>query len=158
MRERFEELDIERAFGFGQVDLLTMWYVIEHFPRLGEVLAKVSRIVKMGGVFAFSTPNLSGVSGYTDLERFLTASPRDHYTIWEPKIARSVLRRFGFRVAAVNITGHHPERFPLSGAERGWRYRLLEHYSRVAGLGDTFEIYAVKERESGAAAAAEESP
>ena len=154
--ERFESLDSEKSFGFAQADLLTMWYVIEHFPRLGEVLAKVNRLVRMGGVFAFSTPNLSGVSGYTDIERFLAASPRDHFTIWDPKIARSVLRRFGFRVAAVNITGHHPERFPVTGAGRGWRYRVLQKCSRVGGLGDTFEVYAVKERELSAPAYEEE--
>ena len=157
-RERFEEIDIERAFGISQADLLTMWYVIEHFPRLGEVLAKVNRLVRLGGVFAFSTPNLSGVSGYSDLERFLAASPRDHFTIWDPKIARSVLRRFGFRIAAVNITGHHPERFPVPGAERGWRYRVLKHYSRAVGLGDTFEVYAVKDREVDAVNATQELP
>ncbi len=152
----FEELDVAESFGFARADVLTMWYVIEHFPRLGEVLAKVNRLLRVGGVFAFSTPNLSGVSGYSDLARFLAASPRDHFTLWDPKIARSVLRRFGFRVAAVNITGHHPERFPLPGAASGWRYRFLEQYSRAAGLGDTFEIYAVKEREAGGAASAKE--
>jgi hypothetical protein len=45
------------------------------------------------------------------------------------------------------ITGHHPERFPL--ADRFLKpgtaaYRFFLMISRVFGLGDTFEAYAVK--------------
>jgi hypothetical protein len=40
------------------------------------------------------------------------------------------------------VTGHHPERFP-----RWMRFlgtRALLKISRICGLGDTFEVYAVK--------------
>lgn len=139
-----EELDLRGAFGIESLDIVTMWYVIEHFSRLSEVLRKVNEMLPVGGMFAFSTPNLAGISGRNDLEQFLSASPRDHFTIWDPKISRRVLERFGFRVREVHITGHHPERFPLSRAPEGWRYKLLRRYSEMARLGDTFECYAVK--------------
>ena len=146
-RTPFEQLDLSAAFGIEQVDIVTMWYVIEHFPRLDVVLEKVNSMLPRGGVLALATPNLAGVSGTSDFGRFIANSPRDHFTLWDPSISRSVLGRFGFRVAAVNITGHHPERFRVPGAGLGWTQRVLSAYSRFAGLGDTFEVFAVKEGE-----------
>ena len=131
----------------GSAEVVTMWYVIEHLPGLGEVLRAVRDILVDGGVFAFSTPNLGGISGSTHLTGFLDQSPPDHYTVWTPAIARRVLERYGFRVAAVRVTGHHPERFPLLGSlarRSGLVYRVVAAVSRLLRLGDTFEVYAVK--------------
>lgn len=133
-----EEFDLAASFGLARVDILTMWYVIEHFPRLGPVLKKINSMLAMGGILAFSTPNRAGISGRTNLQRFLERSPHDHYTLWDPRIARAVLGRFGFRVVRVRVTGHHPERFPFR-----W-HRPLLLLSKGAGLGDTFECYAEK--------------
>jgi 2-polyprenyl-3-methyl-5-hydroxy-6-metoxy-1,4-benzoquinol methylase len=146
-RASFETLDLRAAFGIRAVDVITMWYVIEHFPAVGRILSKINALLTMGGEFAFSTPNLSGISGRTDFDRFLANSPSDHFTLWNPRIARSVLGRYGFRVLGFHVTGHHPERFRLFSASRGWKYELLRRYSEAARLGDTFECYAVKETE-----------
>lgn len=143
-RASIEEIDLEAAFSVSGVDALTMWYVIEHLPRLGTVLDKINRMLPLGGTFAFSTPNLAGVSAKTDLLSFLRNSPYDHFTLWDPRIARRVLARHGFRVRETHVTGHHPERFRFAGANAGWRYELLRRFSTVARLGDTFECYAVK--------------
>ncbi len=130
------------------VDVLTMWYVLEHLVPLRQVLAKAERLVRPGGIFAFSTPNAAGVSGRTDLRRFLERSPEDHLTVWTPGTARRILRRYGFSIERVRVTGHHPERFPWpgpSGPPAGMS-PLLDRISRAAGLGDTFEVYARKVR------------
>jgi hypothetical protein len=52
----------------------------------------------------------------------------------------------------VVVTGHHPERFPWVGERlgdpgssyRGLLFRLTYRLSSLIGLGDTFEVYAVK--------------
>ena len=125
-------------------DAVSLWYVIEHFPDLGDVLGILSRRVRVGGVLAFSTPNGRGISGRRSLKRFLRASPADHYTIWNPRCAVRILRRYGFRVYRIRITGHHPERFRFCGKTQGLVYRCVMVFSRLFGLGDTFEIYAVR--------------
>jgi len=135
--------------GEGGFDAVTMWYVIEHFEEVGKVLLEVHALLKEGGVLAFSTPSFSGISGRKSLASFLKNSPPDHYTIWSPKICVWILRRYGFLLRKIVVTGHHPERFPLIGrfvdtAKKGALYRFLLFISRFFRLGDTFEVYAVK--------------
>lgn len=141
-----EELDPEESFGVEQFDLITMWYVIEHIPDLDTLLSRVAGLLAPGGVFAFSTPNGEGVSATTNRRAFLQNSPEDHLTIWEPSRLESILGSYGFDVARVTVTGHHPERFPsIRDRPKSVRSRmlmpLLSLRSRVAGLGDTFECY-----------------
>ena len=144
----FPEIDTAEEFGIAQFDIVTMWYVIEHFKDLGSVLRKVSSLVKKGGVFAFSTPSGEGISAVSDKDHFYQISPTDHYTIWEPGRADSILRQFGFKVERIVSTGHHPERFPSikkSGAKPGsLKWMLVEAQSHAKRLGDTVEIYCKK--------------
>ena len=144
----FPEIDTAEEFGIAQFDIVTMWYVIEHFKDLGSVLRKVSSLVKKGGVFAFSTPSGEGISAVSDKDHFYQISPTDHYTIWEPGKADAILRQFGFKVERIVSTGHHPERFPYikkTGAKPGsLRWNLIDAKSHAKRLGDTVEIYCRK--------------
>jgi SAM-dependent methyltransferase/spore coat polysaccharide biosynthesis predicted glycosyltransferase SpsG len=129
-------------------DAVTLWYVIEHFEHPGDLLREIRRILKPGGVLAFSTPSYSGVSGRASLAAFLEKSPPDHWTVWSPRTCASYLRKHGFRVKKILVTGHHPERFPLIGPflkGKGVLYTFFLRLSRLFRLGDTFEAYAVKE-------------
>ena len=131
----------------GKYGAVTMWYVIEHLQNLDLALQKVNSLLPIGGIFAFSTPNLSGISGRRSKTRFLSRSPDDHFLIFSPKSARRVLRQYGFSVVSSRITGHHLERFPGERIFRGSLLRkLILLFSRVCRLGDTFEMYAVKTR------------
>jgi spore coat polysaccharide biosynthesis protein SpsF (cytidylyltransferase family)/2-polyprenyl-3-methyl-5-hydroxy-6-metoxy-1,4-benzoquinol methylase/spore coat polysaccharide biosynthesis predicted glycosyltransferase SpsG len=141
----FPDFDAAGEFGMQQFDAVTMWYVIEHFRNLAPVLRSVSSLVKEGGIFAFSTPSGEGVSAKMRTDMFFAQSPADHYTIWEPSAAGSVLKKFGFEVVKIVSTGHHPERFPQV-EKHGWKkgspmYRMYEYKSRMLHLGDTFEVY-----------------
>lgn len=138
----FEEADIEVEY-----DIVTMWYVIEHFENLDEILKKLNKIVRDGGLFAFSTPNSSGITGKSRREVFFSNSPEDHYTVWNPVSAKKVLSMYGFKVLKIRSTGHHPERFGgVLQAERGVKRNIVNKISKVLKLGDTFEVYAVKTR------------
>ena len=133
----------------GPFHVVTLWYVLEHFEEPGKILREIHRILADGGVLAFSTPSFSGISGRKGLRAFLKNSPPDHWTVWSPRTCKKVLRRYGFRLRGIVITGHHPERLPFLGrfvqpGKKGALYRLLFLASRVFRLGDTFEAYAVK--------------
>ena len=142
----------EELWPAGSFEVLSLWYVIEHFRNPAVVLARAAGLLRPGGVLAVSTPNGAGISGRRDRTAFLRASPDDHRTVWNPRAARRILRRFGFRPRRVVVTGHHPERFPWfrtgSSAQglsaRTAVFRLLALASRICRLGDTFELYAVK--------------
>ena len=152
----FENIETEQAEIKG-LDVITMWYVIEHMKQLPEVLSLVNRLLDEGGVFALATPNFSGISRRTSMIGFLESNPLDHYTVWSPWSARRMLGRYGFRIRKIRCPSHHPERY----FKRPERYRkMYPVFRRLAGLltglinrwfllGDTIEIYAVKTADSG---------
>ena len=129
-------------------DVVTLWYVIEHFRDCVPVLAEIRKLLKSGGVLAFATPSFTGISGRASLKKFLERSPADHWTSWSPAVAKKVLKRAGFTVKKVVNSGHHPERFPLWGKyarnKKSPLYGLLLAASKIFALGDTFEVYAVR--------------
>jgi len=129
------------SYGYDRFDVVTMWYVIEHFEKLDEVLDKVRSLLAPGGIFAFATPNLAGISGKSNRSRFLRQSPRDHYSVFTPDTASQLLSQHGFVTVDIEMTGHHPERFPVLGRVKRLK-RILGASSVLFGLGDTFEIYA----------------
>jgi spore coat polysaccharide biosynthesis protein SpsF (cytidylyltransferase family)/2-polyprenyl-3-methyl-5-hydroxy-6-metoxy-1,4-benzoquinol methylase len=142
----FPAPDAEGLLDRQRFDAVTLWYVIEHFEDLEPVFGRIRKLLRAGGVLAFSTPSASGVSGRFSREAFFRNSPRDHYTIWNPRNVRRQLARYGFTVARVVSTGHHPERFPFMQGKKpgGFLWNLCARVSRVFFLGDTFEVYAIK--------------
>lgn len=149
----------------GRYDVVTMWYVLEHFRNSAQVLQKVYNFLKPGGIFAFSTPNAGGISARRNPNHFFGRNPEDHFTLWSPSTVRRILPRFGFTVRKIRVTGHHPERFPAlkrlrqkegggrGEKSRGWgedrREGILGRFfgllSVIFRLGDTFEVYAVRD-------------
>lgn len=125
---------------------VTFWFVIEHFPDLEPVLERARKLLVPGGVLAFSTPSAAGISARANRASFLERSPADHYTIWDPRLVKKQLARYGFTVKKIVSTGHHPERFPRCKGLRSGSplWSLLFAASRLLSLGDTFEVYAVR--------------
>ncbi|MFW6312751.1 MAG: class I SAM-dependent methyltransferase, partial [Spirochaetota bacterium] len=133
-------------FDRDEFDLVTLWYVIEHFARLDLLLPRLARLVRPGGVLAFSTPYAAGISARRNTNAFYEASPRDHYSVWDKSSTRRILGEFGFTVRRFEVTGHHPERYPA--VRRGiLPHRVAAVHSAAFARGDTFEVYAIKERE-----------
>jgi 2-polyprenyl-3-methyl-5-hydroxy-6-metoxy-1,4-benzoquinol methylase len=144
--------ELERLNGNPErFDVITLWYVIEHFEEPGRALAAINGLLKMGGILAFSTPSATGISRRKSLCAFLEHSPADHWTIWDPFRSAAILKRYGFTIKKRIITGHHPERFPGLSAVRpsSFLWFLTLALSRIFALGDTFEVYAVKTAEAG---------
>ena len=151
VQSAFPDFDSAASFGINQFDAVTMWYVIEHFMDVSSALKKVNGILKMGGVFAFSTPSAQGISAKSHYHAFFENSPSDHYSIWEPTRCAKILQKFGFKVVGIVSTGHHAERFP-NVKKRAWKkdsamFTFYDLKSRLMRLGDTFEVYARKVRD-----------
>jgi 2-polyprenyl-3-methyl-5-hydroxy-6-metoxy-1,4-benzoquinol methylase len=137
--------DPAAVFRRTQFDAVTLWYVIEHFDDLDRVLERVAAWVLPGGVLAISTPAGHGISARRNESEFYEGSPRDHHTVWSRHSAPEVLRAHGFHIAKIVSTGHHPERYPA--VQRGvLPPGIAALHSWLFGLGDTFEIYALKEQ------------
>ena len=148
VRSAFPDIDVSTEFGVEQFDAVSMWFVIEHFQNVDAVLSAISKIVKTGGIFAFSTPSASGVSARYNTQTFFEQSPCDHYTLWEPSKTGIILKKYGFEVVQIVSTGIHPERFPSAKKknlkEKSLEFGILKFASRTFKLGDTFEVYCRK--------------
>ena len=61
--------------------------------------------------------------------------------------AKKQLERYGFTVKKIVSIGHHPERFPHAAKIKkgGLRWNILMLISKLFKLGDSMEIYAVKQ-------------
>lgn len=128
----------------SEIKCVTMWFVIEHFIKLDDVLSHVNLLLPKHGVFAFSTPNGKGISGRKNYKDFLSKSPNDHFTIWNHLSVKKVLKEYGFKVYKIEITGHHPERF-YSWVKGRFLINVFMLISKIFKLGDTFEVYCIKE-------------
>lgn len=146
----FPEISLPEVLKDDAFSAVTLWYVIEHFPSPKAALEECRRILRPGGVLAFSTPSCQGISGRKSLEGFLENSPADHWTVWSPGRCKRLLKKTGFILKKIVVTGHHPERFPFIGnflgARQGPAYQFFLLLSRFFGLGDTFEVYAIKDK------------
>ncbi len=133
---------VRQAFGPQPFDLISLWYVAEHFENLSEALRDIASLLSPGGILALSTPNLDGVSGRSDIRAFMAASPPDHHCLLSPASLGRVLKQHGYALLGTRVTGHHPERFPFPAYKGSMATSLLTLLSRAARLGDTFEAYA----------------
>ncbi len=134
------DFDIYQAFSVKKMDVISMWYVIEHIADFDRLMRHINRSLEMGGVFAFSTPNGSGISARKNLNSFLCSGPQDHVLIFSAETVGKIFARYGFRLEKIVVTGHHPERFPYLGKSRLGRF-IAALISKLLGLGDTFEAY-----------------
>lgn len=144
----FLDFDSEKEFDVSQFDALTMWFVIEHIQDLKSALTSANKFLKRGGVFAFSTPSASGVSARFSRQKFFEQSPRDHYSIWEIRRSKKILKMFGFKIKKIVSTGIHAERIPFfkkHEIQKGtFLFSIAVILCKMFKLGDTYEVYCVK--------------
>ena len=143
----FPSEELINALPLKQYEIITLWYIVEHFPNLKAALRAINQLLPISGILALSTPNSRGISGLRSQRRFLENSPIDHYSVWNPSFARRLLAKHGFKTYKIRITGHHPERIiPRIGSDSPF-FKIVGLLSRLFRLGDTFEVYATKERD-----------
>jgi 2-polyprenyl-3-methyl-5-hydroxy-6-metoxy-1,4-benzoquinol methylase/spore coat polysaccharide biosynthesis predicted glycosyltransferase SpsG len=140
----FPDINLSQDILLDGFDVISLWYVIEHFEDTKSALTKISSWLKPGGVLAFSTPSGMGISARRSRIRFLEKSPADHWTIWKPQKIQKALNPYKIQVKKTIITGHHPERFPFVHKKKGLLYQIVYILSNYFKLGDTFEAYSVK--------------
>lgn len=146
----FPKIILNQCFDKVKFNVITMWYVIEHFAKLDDVLKMINKSLLKNGCFAFSTPALNGISGKFNKKSFFLKSPIDHFTIWHSFKCKKILKNYGFNVKKVVSTGHHPERLPFLSQKAKNNKKLMNlllFLSKIFRLGDTCEIYCIKIRE-----------
>lgn len=126
-----------------KVDVLSLWYVVEHFDDLKALLKKLDSFLKPGGVLAFSTPNGAGISQRLKRNNFIHNSPQDHYTILDKASLKKLLEPLAYKFLKTRSSGIHPQRFynNLPAICKLIPEKWYRFIAQKTNLGDTFEIY-----------------
>jgi len=128
-------------------DVVTFFFVVEHFKAVERVFEKAQRILKPHGIIAIALPNRSGITFRLNRTKYIQDHPRDHYFDTNPRNLTRLLKKYGFKRKRIYITGVHPERFfKAVGCNVRWKFleRVYCVGARIFRLGDTFEYYGIK--------------
>ncbi len=111
----------------GWFDVVTMWDVIEHVQSPSSYVAQVARLLRPGGMFALTTPNIRSLS-YILLGRdWWVVGPNGHLFYFSPRTIHKLLSRYGFAIHTLSTMSDHEESLRL------WlRYRPLQRLVPLA--------------------------
>lgn len=79
-------------------EAITMWDVLEHVPDPVKTFAEVSRILKPGGIFAFSTVNIASINARLQKEKWRYLDPPEHLYYFTPGVLKKMLKDTGFSI------------------------------------------------------------
>ena len=138
----------------GFADVAACFEVIEHVFDPVDFLKGVSRMLKPGGLFAFTCPNGAGF----DTMLLQAASPSvdtEHVNLFNTTSIGVLLKRCGFEMVAVETPGRLDvelaRRAALAGefdlsAQPFWRHLLLDQFDT---LGAPFQQFLAQQKLSG---------
>lgn len=76
----------------SEFDIVSMWDVIEHLSEPVNSIKEVAKLLKPGGVFVFSTPNLNSIDRKTFKESWLGYDLPRHLYLFPDSMLRQVLK------------------------------------------------------------------
>lgn len=110
-------------------DIITMWDVLEHLPTPINDLEKAHALLKKGGVFIFSIPNMQSL-GRKLFKRFWIGYdlPR-HLYLFPPDLLKKIFEDIGFEIISQKcIAGNHGAFFlNLSFWNKSNNSKILSH-------------------------------
>ncbi len=115
-------------------NVITLWYVIEHFKNQGIIINKIKTILKPGGLLCLSVPNGNGPFYWFNKKQWLETHPDDHFFDYSLKGIKIFLKKNGFKLIKKQITGFHPERYIGCPG-------LIKPLLKLLKYGDTMELY-----------------
>lgn len=115
-------------------DVITFWYVLEHFPDPEVVINKILKILKPGGLLCLAVPGGNSPFYRFNKKEWLRFYPEDHFFYYSEKGINILLKRKGFKLLRTRPAGFHPERYKNCPA-------FLLPLLKLTGQGDTMELY-----------------
>jgi 2-polyprenyl-3-methyl-5-hydroxy-6-metoxy-1,4-benzoquinol methylase len=129
---------------------VTMVDIIEHTPRPKDAVAKARDLLEDGGILCLVTPDIHSPAARLAGKRWWHLRP-GHLAYFSKASLETLLRDAGFRIVerkryAWTFSAHYlATRFRPSAFRTGRTASLLKRIRIKLALGDSFEIYAMKE-------------
>lgn len=87
---------------------ITMWQVLEHLNDPNIVLKECNRIMRLGGVIAFSTPNVKSIGWFLLKEHWPAIDPGAHCNLFNVVNLEKLLNKFGFEKCQMDCLDLQP--------------------------------------------------
>jgi SAM-dependent methyltransferase len=82
----------------GWFDAVTLWDVLEHVQSPSSYVKQIARLLRPGGYFALTTPNVGGVTYRLIGRDWWVVGPNDHIYYYAPGTLKRLLAGSGFEV------------------------------------------------------------
>jgi 2-polyprenyl-3-methyl-5-hydroxy-6-metoxy-1,4-benzoquinol methylase len=128
-------------------DLVLASHLIEHLNGPAEFITEVRRVLKPGGRFFVTTPNIAGFQARLFRGRWRSAI-FDHLYLFSVKTLSALLRDRGFRIEKAVTWGGL-----AAGTAPAPLKKLADRWAKRLGFGDVMLLRALKPAEPPAAAA-----
>jgi len=119
-------------------DVITMWYVLEHFVNPEKVLIKIMQFLNPDGMICISLPNGNGAFYRFNKNKWLSIHPDAHFFDYSIKSLKILFKKYGLELKQKRITGIHPERI---GIKNKILQKIVIPFFKLLNLGDTMELY-----------------
>lgn len=119
--------------------VITLWYVLEHFPNPDNVIKKAKSLLLSRGLLCLSVPNGHGPFFQFNRKSYFKLHPDDHYFDYSLKGLKILFKKHGFSLLYKRYTGYHPERYINCPS-------LLSSFIKLFYPGDTMELYFMKNK------------
>lgn len=124
----------------GAYDAVTMWDVIEHVPDPKEYIRAVSRLLRSGGIYELSTPDIGSLPAKLTGNRWIGYKLSDeHIYYFSVATLSRLLEDVGFDVVHVRHIGKYVTSrlfFDRLGMYAKWLAGPLQRTARVLGLAE----------------------
>lgn len=90
----------------NSVDAVVMWDVLEHLPNAADYVARSHALLKKGGTFALTTPDVGSLVARFQGRRWRLMIPPEHVHYFSAATLRRFLERQGFTVIGVSHPGY----------------------------------------------------
>jgi len=81
-----------------EFDIISMWHVLEHVPRLNERIEDLKRLIKPDGIIIVAVPNLTSLDAKIYKEHWAAYDLPRHLYHFSPKDIDSVFKNHGLKI------------------------------------------------------------
>jgi len=128
----------------GDLDVITMWDVLEHLPNPSGFLARTSELLKDGGLFVAKIPYFAALSVQLatkapKLRGALLGAP-DHVQFYSEQSLQKLLGRYGFHVVSFEYGGGMRQANAKGSLAQNMKRRIARSMKSLSGDGNIYLI------------------
>lgn len=90
-----------KALKDEEFDIISMWHVLEHVPRLNERIEDLKRLIKPNGIIIIAVPNLTSLDAKIYKEHWAAYDLPRHLYHFSPQDIESVFKKHDLKVVKI---------------------------------------------------------